>query len=771
MPEYITDPSLLAQLNGGGAARGDPFEAALKAEGADPKIADIARSIYQQESGAGKNTKTSNAGAVGGMQIIPATFSSVADKDWSINDPTQNARAGIRYIKQLYDQAGGDPALTAAGYYGGPGGLEKARRGVAVSDPRNPNAPTTLQYGQQVAARLPKEQPGIVQRAVEAVIPSAQAAEAAPPRQYIDDPELLAQLESPAAEPAKKKGMGVGEMLYRGVNMLNPAGAVLNVLGSGDPVKDAKDVVGGGVRGAGSIGATLVAPYDYAVDAIKGDRGKQLSTLVTGKELPSRNAERRASMDAALSDLGADTKAPLYQGAKLGAEVAGTAGVGNALAVPLRAAGAAAPVIGPAMNRLATSVASGGLSVGPGGGTATNALARIAGGATTGGAAAGLVNPEDARTGAIIGGALPAITQVAGAVGRAAGRTLSGPTMPESTIAAATAARDAGYVLPPTQVRPTLGNRLLEGISGKITTAQNASVRNQEVTNRLAREAIGAQELTPEAIQAVRKSANEAYTTLGNAGAITTDDAFRMSIAKAGDRGEKFAKDFPELMRKDADTLLEGFAGKESFDAQSAIEAIKRLREGQRAGLKAFDDADKKAYARVQGQVADALENLVERNLEKTGRTDLLTNFRDARQTLAKAYDVEKALNPTTGNVDAAKLSALLKKGRPLSGELKTAAEFGGAFPKAAQTPERMGSLPQTSPLDWGAAAGLSLGTGSPLGLLGLVARPGARAATLSPFVQNRLLRQSQPGALARLSANPEAQQLLYRTAPVAGSQ
>jgi len=54
----------------------------------------------------------------------------------------------------LHDMSGGDPALTAAGYYGGEGAIAKARQGVAVSDPRNPNAPNTLQYGQQVANRL-----------------------------------------------------------------------------------------------------------------------------------------------------------------------------------------------------------------------------------------------------------------------------------------------------------------------------------------------------------------------------------------------------------------------------------------------------------------------------------------------------------------------------------------------------------------------------------------------------------------------------------------
>lgn len=134
-----------------------PLDTALASEGVDGPVADIARSIYQQESGSGKNTKTSNAGAVGGMQVIPATFSRMADQGWDINNPEHNARAGVRYIKTLHERAGGDPALTAAGYYGGEGAIDKARNGIAVSDPRNPKAPNTLQYGEQVVSRLPKQ--------------------------------------------------------------------------------------------------------------------------------------------------------------------------------------------------------------------------------------------------------------------------------------------------------------------------------------------------------------------------------------------------------------------------------------------------------------------------------------------------------------------------------------------------------------------------------------------------------------------------------------
>ena len=131
-----------------------PLDAALQAEGVTGPKAALARSIYQQESSSGKNTATSNAGAVGGMQILPATFDSVADKGWNIHDPIHNAQAGIRYASQMYDKAGGDPAIAAAGYYGGPGGLAKAQQGVAAYDQKNPGAPNTLQYGAQVAGRM-----------------------------------------------------------------------------------------------------------------------------------------------------------------------------------------------------------------------------------------------------------------------------------------------------------------------------------------------------------------------------------------------------------------------------------------------------------------------------------------------------------------------------------------------------------------------------------------------------------------------------------------
>lgn len=170
-----------------------------------------------------------------------------------------------------------------------------------------------------------------------------------------------------------------------------------------DIAQGAIDLGAGLVRGAGSIGATIVAPYDIAKDAIAG-KGLSLES----------NRQRRADIDAGLTTLvGSDPNSLLYKGGKLGGEIAGTAGTGSVLANVARTAGVAPSIV----NALATSGMRAGSTPG-----AVNMLTRIAGGAITGGAAAGLVNPEDALTGAAIGGALPPVVAGAAKVGQKVGQ-------------------------------------------------------------------------------------------------------------------------------------------------------------------------------------------------------------------------------------------------------------------------------------------------------------------------------------------------------------
>lgn len=183
------------------------------------------------------------------------------------------------------------------------------------------------------------------------------------------------------------------------------------------------NLAAGAVRGAGSIGATLLWPIDKAADMAIGDRGPTLSGLITGDQPVSRNEERRQAIDAALQGFGAQPDSSLYKVGKVGGEIAGTLGVGGAAANVLTRT---LPGVATAIPAVVNAVRSGGfmtsgpLPVAPISAGA-NVAARMIGGAGTGAVASTLVNPDEALTGAIIGGSVPPVLQVAGKLGNAVG--------------------------------------------------------------------------------------------------------------------------------------------------------------------------------------------------------------------------------------------------------------------------------------------------------------------------------------------------------------
>lgn len=182
----------------------------------------------------------------------------------------------------------------------------------------------------------------------------------------------------------------------------------------------ALNLLAGGVRGAGSIGATLAYPYDKAQDMIHGDRGRNLSSLVTGRELPSRNEERRARIDENMQSIGADPSSLTYQGGKLGTEIMGTLPIGG---IAGKGAAQVLPRLGvsaPVTNAVSQGLATGGFRA-PGMTGAGGIATRVGTGAATGGLSAGLVNPEQAGDGALIGAVLPPAVQLAGKGGQFVG--------------------------------------------------------------------------------------------------------------------------------------------------------------------------------------------------------------------------------------------------------------------------------------------------------------------------------------------------------------
>ena len=360
------------------------------------------------------------------------------------------------------------------------------------------------------------------------------------------------------------------------------------------------------------------------------------------------------------------------------------------------------------------------------------------------GAASGALTPQETgKTGqelyaeqlkqSAIGGGIGALLTP---VQKLAG-VLRGPEQPAQMAGAVEKAREAGYVIPPTQARGDIANRLMEGIAGKATTAQNASAKNQEITHKLVAQSLGLPEgevILPEVLKDLRQTAGQAYAKLENIGTITPGKEFTEGLNKIAGKAIKLQEGFPQAQVSPIIPLIDSLKSK-SFDSASAIAMISDLRN---TSSKAYAASDKD-LGKAAKDAASLLEDTIEKHLETTKATDLLKDFRNARQLIAKSYSVEKALNPASGTVDARQLAAQLKRGKPLSEELKTVAQFAGQFPKAAQVTEKMGSLPQISPVDMFAGGLASLLT-SPAALAGIAARPALRAAALSEPMQNRLI-------------------------------
>lgn len=114
-----------------------------------------------QESGNGTadTTKPNYAGAIGPGQIIPSTFDGLKNQGiipqtYDINNPADNRAASGALLDHLMDKFDNDPQRASAAYYAGEGVVRGDGSIANYIDRKNPNAPTTHQYVQQVMGRM-----------------------------------------------------------------------------------------------------------------------------------------------------------------------------------------------------------------------------------------------------------------------------------------------------------------------------------------------------------------------------------------------------------------------------------------------------------------------------------------------------------------------------------------------------------------------------------------------------------------------------------------
>lgn len=270
------------------------------------------------------------------------------------------------------------------------------------------------------------------------------------------------------------------------------------------------------------------------------------------------------------------------------------------------------------------------------------------------------------------------------------------------------ASKAEGYVVPPSYSGSGLFPRFMEGISGKYKTNQLAGIKNQEVTNKLARRALGIPEdspLTDEALDAYRFVEAQPYREVAGL-------PERQTVKAASNY-------------TDWDAPVQAVKG---FNPKDALEQLKQTRYESKLLWRGANMGNPEAMklARQADELATNLEKQIEDYASQNGDAALLNRLKMARTKIAKSYTVEKALNEGTGNVDATKLARMIEKGDPLTGELDTAGRFGMAFHDVARPPKSGDANPVTA-LDF-------LSSIPSAGLGGMAwGGPGAMAMTVAP--------------------------------------
>lgn len=577
------------------------------------------------------------------------------------------------------------------------------------------------------------------------------------------------------------------ETVGRVAKMANPASAALSFVTDPEARKDAANLGGGIVRGAGSIGSTLLYPIDKITDAVKGDRDPTITGLVTGKQPLSRNEERRRSIDDGLKSLiDADPNSVLYQAGKLGGEIAGTAGVGNFLVGGLKAApivakyaprlafgGLADTAIATKAPALLNAIQTGGMRAGASSAPffsmagAKNMLTRATGGAITGGTTAGLVDPEYAATGAIAGAALPPGLKIAGEVGRLVrkGVATAGKNILGASTGTGAESIDAAY-----QAGRRGSQAFLDNMRGK---ASFGDVVDDAKT----------------ALQKMRTDRSEAYRSgmvdISNDKTVIDFAPISSAMSKVSQMGSYKGQQINKNAAGTVDEIAEVVNKWRSLDpaefhTPEGLDALK-----QAVG----DIRDSTQFGTAARRAADSVYNSIKDQITAQAPTysKVMKDYAQASSTLK---EVEKALSlGDKASVDTSirKLQSLLRNNAQTNYgnrlELaRTLEDKGGADLMSSIAGQTMNSLTprgMTGAIQKGGAVVGAVGTGGASIPLTLAAAPftsprlvgealygigrasGAAGSTINRIAQGSSLLSAQSPVLI------EARNALYRTAPI----
>lgn len=321
-------------------------------------------------------------------------------------------------------------------------------------------------------------------------------------------------------------------------------------------------------------------------------------------------------------------------------------------------------------------------------------------------------------------------------------------------------AKRAGYVVPPSKAGAGWVNNRLESIAGKAALNQDATQRNQQVTNVLGARSLGTdtQGLNAANLAALREEiGRHGYAPITQLGTVPITPNYANQIIAMENRlsdptSRLTAHRYPEVNRLASEMLGSDFTGPELNTL------IKTLRETGGAASRGTYGTDKAAVQLGKAQVASAraLEGLVDEHLMQFGPSNVVPKLQAARQAIAKTHTVEKALNPATGDVNPTVFAQELQRRVPLTGDQKLIGDFALAFPRISG-PAAGSPTPGVSATEAVGAPALALAghmaTGNAAGMLagGIpLLRAPVRNMLLSKWYQNQFAKD--PSKLGKMT-------------------
>lgn len=332
-------------------------------------------------------------------------------------------------------------------------------------------------------------------------------------------------------------------------------------------------------------------------------------------------------------------------------------------------------------------------------------------------------------------------------------------------------AQNAGAVFPPAVTNPTVSNRFVNRIAGKDTLPQHAALENQGAVNNAARTDLGLPSshggIDESDLVMAKAAPARAYDALRGAGPLPTPPSFRADLQNAIAENTAISKASASLGDTKLQSIVDELGANKTLDSQTVLTLNRKIRDEETKAWRAGDTTTAHGY----GNVSDVLEKAIDHGLQQANvpnAADMLSQYREARQTFARIDTVKRALLPS-GDVDAMKLRAMeLKSPGKMSGQLGVMAKAASIVPAAFKAPTATAGAQHMGM--WGSLGGAAMGlfgahaagghmpegAGAYAALAGAAAIPAARTiARVQALSKNPLVGGQRPSNILPTNRGP----------------